>query len=399
MHSRLVPLLLALSIFLLIVSAGCGNTNSPVTPSSDLTSVRTTSVSGSNHSLLGMWQFYIDPVNETLDFVPLRTCDIHMNGIAFMEPPAGETLAVDQIVDFQSDEITVDLKITHPVAGAKFATAFDVCGILIGRGSSYFPTSMTLYWAGDEEIRLLNADGYTRWWNPHEFPENTSKPHQGYIDGMLGTKHIEAEFDATLNGYKYFATSLTDPEATMADLDPASRGVFEAGTSCTRRYQIYFPPSGLVFNYAVDASWAPADVSPPVNIPEDFPMSANRPEAYRYEIQNMENTLIYHSGTGYGDGYLNLSVYIYDWFEPEDNRVCVYAQDDILMGYCNPMPSDYGDDWAVFDFSYIVPMMMDSSDDVMLWIGVECGTADYQGALPFELQGMYWQEYVTVDED
>jgi len=245
----------------------------------------------------------------------------------------------------------------------------------------------------------MNADGYTRWWNPHEFPVNTSTPHQGYIDGLLGKPNSGANFDATLNGYKYFATDLTDPEATMADLDVERRGAFEAGTSCTRRYQIYFPPSGLVFNYAVDASWAPPTVNPPVNIPDDFPMEANRPEAYRYEIQNMDNTLIYHSGTGFSDGMLNMSVYIYDWFEPENNMVCVYAQNEEVMGFCSPTPSDYGDDWAVFDFTYIVPMMMDSADDILLWIGVDNQQSDYQGMLPDEKQGMYWQTYVTVEED
>jgi len=393
-HSLFLFLLPALLLFALI---GCGGTDIPTSPTSGLSLERAATDSTNNHNLLGLWQFMIDPENETLDVVPLRTCDVHMNGLAFMEPPAGVALAIDQIVDFGPDEITVDLALTHPYAGADFATAFDVCGILISHGSFYFPLSDTLFFPGDDDVHLVNPDGFTRWWNPVEFPMNIAKPHQGYIDGLLGKPLSVAGFDATLNGYKYFSTDLDDPEASLDELDTERRGVFEAGTSCVRRYTIGFAPGSLVFNYAVDANWSPAEGDPPFDIPDDFPASANRPEAYRIDITNVNNTLGWDTGAQMAVGSLSMSVYIYDWFEPENNMCCAYPQNEELMGYCSPFPSDFGDDWAMFDFD-LWPMMMNSADDILIWIGVDNDLSDYQGALPFELQTAYFQAVFEVEE-
>ena len=39
------------------------------------------------HMLWGMWQFTADPAAETLEFMPLRYADMHLNAIVFLEPP------------------------------------------------------------------------------------------------------------------------------------------------------------------------------------------------------------------------------------------------------------------------------------------------------------------------
>ena len=59
-----------------------------------------------------------------------------------------------------------------------------------------------------------------------------------------------------------------------------NRRIFEAGKSLTRTYQIVLPADKLVMGYAVDSCWEPPSPNPPVNVPGDFPLNANRPEPY-----------------------------------------------------------------------------------------------------------------------
>jgi hypothetical protein len=347
--------------------------------------------------LLGLWQFTIHPVDETISLKPLRSGSIHMNALAFMEPPAGQMLYIDQVVDLQAGEITVDIAFTHPYPGLDFATAFDVSGILISHGSVYYPLSDELYFPGDDQLRLLNADGYTRWWNPVEFPYNPAKPQAGYVDGLLGKPDSVAGFTATLNGYKYFASDLAEPDSPLSDLDLDMRGAFVPGTTCIRRYQIGFNPGSLVFNYAVDASWAPPVGGPPITIPDSFPFSANRPEPYRMEIHDLNNTLEYNASSGMVEGMATMDVDVYDWHNAGENFVCCFAQNDELMGMCMPFPTGGTEDYSTYNVE-LWPGSMDSGGDVALWFGMDCDVCDYQGALPGDLQAVYFRGSINVPE-
>ncbi len=388
--SVFIPLLLTA-----LISMSCAGTELPTIPSA---TDNISNTSGNTHTCLGLWQFRIDPDNDTVEFMPLRVEQIHMNGLAYMEPPAGVSLAIDQVVDITPGEVTVDIAISHPYPGMNFAAAFDVCGILITHGSMYFPYSEDLLFPDEGDLRLLNPDGYIRWWNPVEFPPNASRPQFGYIDGLLGKRHDEFNFTATLNGYKYFASDLDDPEKPLSELDTSMRGALLPGTTSIRRYQIAFTPGNLVFNYAVDANWAPAESSgPPIVIPDDFPFSANRPEPYRLELKNIENTLAWNTSAAMAEGALALSVYVYDWHDAGDDMVCAFPQNDELMGMCNPTPVEVGDGYSVYKFR-LIPMMMDSADDIRIWFGGECKETGYQDILPFEFQGMYIQEWFEVEE-
>jgi len=401
MQLRFKATMAVISALAFVLPTGCVGPASLVTPNVApvASTCESSSMWTSSHTCLGLWEFRIDPTRETVTQVPLRAAGIHMNGLAFMEPPAGVALAIDHVVDFTSSVVTVDIAITHPYPGFDLSAAFDVCGTLITHGSKYFPFSTTIRFPDEGDLRLLNPDGLTRWWNPVEFPENAAKPQFGYIDGLLGKPHAVAGFDATLNGYKYFASDLADPEAPLSDLDPAMRGAFVPGTTCIRRYVIAYTPGSLVFNYAVDANWAPPiPDGPGIDIPDDFPSSANRPEAYRIELENLSNTLTYDSDTGDTSGSLAMSVYIYDWFEPGSNMVCAYAQNDEVMGMCNPIPAEVGDGYAVFNFD-LPPFMLSSTDEFLLWVTVDNQTSGYQGALPGELQTMYYQFWYAATEE
>ncbi|MFH1677054.1 MAG: hypothetical protein ABIC40_08510, partial [bacterium] len=328
--NRIIPIIFAITCF--AIFSGCVRTADPVMPgATDTTPARITTTE-SHHTLLGTWQFFIDSDKKDISVAPLRTAMLHMNGVKFMEPPANVNLKIDKIVKFLPGDVTVDIAIKHPYATAKHAAAFDVCGIVIGHGSLLFPLTDDLYFADENQVHLANPDGFTRWWNPVEFPYNAAQPQFGYKDGLLGKPNSTENFTARLNGYKYFATGLA-ADAPLSEIDTAMRGAFVPGTTCIRRYELIFPAGNLVFNYAVDANWAkPSVIGPNTQIPGDFPPEANRDEPYRIEITDLNNTLTYNSSTGVASGSCTFTAYEYDWYGADENMLCAFAQNDELMG-------------------------------------------------------------------
>ena len=393
MKHRFILLFTALIAFSIL--AGCGNTNPPTMPGE---ATNKTQSLKSGHNLLGLYQFMIDEENETLNFVPLRACELHLNIVTFMEPPAGENFGIDQVFDFEPGKITVDLFIKHPFPDLDLVTVFDVSGIIISHGSMDFPYSETLKFPGGDDVQLLNPDGYIRWWNPVEFPENPTMPAFGYVDGMMGVPDSAGQFDATMNGYKYFATGLTDPAADLSAIDTSMRGALVPGTTSVRRYELGYTPGNFVFNYAIDANWDMPDTSDEViDIPGDFPISANRPEPYRLEIKNVYNDLSYSITAGMAEGILGMDVWVYAWHDAEESMACAYSQGDELSGMCNPEPIEVGDGYAVYPL-LLFPANLQSTDDFMIWVGAEAMVYGYQDFVPGEIQGFYVQDWVSVAE-
>jgi hypothetical protein len=387
--------LFLLSVILAVINGllGCGGTDSPISPDAKLPEIQ---LSQSGHMLLGLYQFKIDPETKTLSFAQQRLCEMHLNITAFMEPPFGVNFGIEDIVDFQPGLIVADLFIRHPFDGVDAATVFDVCGTIITRGSNDYPYSETMKFAGDADVRLLNPDGYIRWWNPTEFPFNPDKVLYGYKDGFMGIPDSEGHFDSTINPYKYFATGMTDPIAGHEAIDPSLRGALIPGTKSVRRYEIAYDPGSLYFNYAIDANWDAPDMSDPeIVIPDDFPMSANRPEPYWLEIQDMTNSLSYSTVTGEASGTLSFNIKIWDWFDANHDLACAYSQDGELLPLCSIVPIDSGDGWAVYPM-FLTPNAITSTDDIMVWIVGQAFVFDYQGFLPSEIQAMYIRQWVTV---
>ena len=396
MRTRFIHLIFI--IFGISVFVGCSGVGIPTAPSDQPDSISHGSATKSGHILLGLYRFMIDPENETLTYVPLRAGEMHMNIVAFMQPPVGINFGIEDVVDVQPGLITVDLFIKHPFEDADFATVFDVCGIVITRGSLDYPYSDTAKFAGEGDVRLLNPDGYSRWWNPSEFPPNTQAIF-GYKDGILGIPYSVGEYDATLNPYKYFATGMTDPTAGREAIDTGMRGALVPGTKSIRRYEIAFDPALLYFNYAIDANWELPDMSDPdIVIPDDFPFSANRPEPYWIELENIDNNLSYNTSTGEGSGFLGLSVKVFDWYGADTDMTCAYSQGTELEGSCNPMPYETGDGWATYGL-FLNVSTLTSADDFMIWVGAECPEYGYQDFVPYEIQGMYIQQWVSVTEE
>jgi len=318
-------ILLFTCLVAIIPILGCGGPSSqPVSPGP----LYQAAGSEPSRQLWGLWNVEVIPDGNgsaQLVFTPLRSAEVHLNVVKIMEAGGGTAVGINPPVTLVDGILDVEIRLTHPFDIPKF-TGFDVRGILIGHGS-IGGFSQSLFYAGDDDIELLNPDGHTRLWNPTEY---TGK---GYVDGKLGKPDAIANYTATLNGYKYFADSLT-PDMDVPDMLKADRGAFMAGSTNARHYTIRLGNQGLTFQYAIDANWwAPTE---PVEVPDSFDVQrANCPEPYHIDAW------IGPGITGDG-GSASMTVDVYDWQKDVDTA---YVEapllfDDVLT---LTIPQDFGD--------------------------------------------------------
>jgi hypothetical protein len=252
--------------------------------------------SGSSHQLWGVWHVQLDPVTMTANITPLRQAMFTCNVTQFMQPPSSPTNMVTLDVlpesDPSSGRFVVNVNLQHPFAGLNKYNGFDVRGIFITNSSVVGSHDPSVSRAGLGDARLRNPDGFTRFWNPSEFL--TYESVFGYTKGKLAPPIYPT---ATVNAYKYFADNL-GADAPVESLDPATRGIFRAGSLNSRRYDIQFAMSGgtpqFDFNYAVDASWSEPDPSfAPDYPPEAFDAAANVQEAFLLKASDAGSSAYY----------------------------------------------------------------------------------------------------------
>ena len=366
-----------------IVGCSSGGNNNPISP---VSAEKETLVAG--HSIWGLWQFELKPEMGTIEVTPVRNADLHLNAMHFIEPPAYVNLSVEQ-VQYTGKTVKCVVNLRHPFLGLVQYTGFDVCGILITNGSLSGFHDPDLVMAGEGETRLLNPDGYTRWWNPAEFPINPGTM-LGYQDGMLGVPDSVADYNCTLNAYKYFADEL-GPDDALDLLSIEGRGMFSAGQKNSRRYIIEIGNDGLVFNYAVDASWKFPTGGPPWEAPDDFGMGANRPEAYRINDTETENSL-----NPEGGGQLGLEIRVYDWAGAESNEVTIESP-GIISPASSFTPDYVGDGYAIYD------VLADdchpiTTGELELLVSVASDKSGYGGLLPDKSITAYFTYTTTVSE-
>jgi len=271
----------------------------------------------------GLYEVTWDSASNQVVIVPLRTAETAFNILRFLQPPDGDKtclgITVTDASQFISDGILgLDVSIKHPFTNSVL-TGFDVMGVVIGHGSIISDQDPGVLYAGDENLLLLNADGYSRWMNPSEF---TQSGLLGYTEGVLGTKDVE--FTATINGYKYFAENITSTQTVEEYLALApnvdNRGAFLPESIITRNYTLKFPMVGgspeVRFQYAVLARWDRAKDLSGAPIPDpvidDFPPEANIAEAVHAAVDPSGSTAYYIDDTNKG-GDLILDIIIVDW--------------------------------------------------------------------------------------
>ncbi len=309
-------LILGLITFILTAGLACsgGSADIPISPS---TTKQIGDSSSASHMLWGMWQVAIDTGTKEVEIVPVRDGMFHVNVVMYLQPPFPNGLGITiNNMDLVTGIFDIEVSLTHPFDDPEY-TGFDVKGIFITNGiftSSYDPSLS--YADYILHPRLLNADGYTRWWNMQEFTEPGIL---GYTEGVLGTQW--ETFTNTLNPFKYYSNNLDAAEEF--NVGPGERNHFLYGTTNSRQYLIQFPvlfgTPLIVFNYAVDACWEEPQ-GDPTDL-DNFPPEANQPEPYQISVQDIGSTAWYDTGTETGGGniHLNVAVSDYGWsFNPSN---------------------------------------------------------------------------------
>jgi len=229
------------------------------------------------YRLLGEYTFFISAERDRVDIVPRRDMHLHLNALKFLEDYCKNCLQITSILNNGDGTIDLTVRITHPFPGLPQYTGFDVKGIIMFQGSHVFyrpdispykypliPQEYRASWRllGDPE--LLNADGYSFRWSPW-YDSGLPQPIFNYWPG----KYSKGTPTANINGHLNFYSN-------------EERHMFESDASVSRTYHIWLPPGPIVAGYAVEACWEPPIKTPVTNPAEDFPISANQPEAYHF---------------------------------------------------------------------------------------------------------------------
>ena len=261
------PFIVSMSILALLI-AGCSH---PIVDGPAAPPLQAAAESGaeSGRFVRGMWQCRVPADHASVEIVPLRISEWHFNALKFLEDsPVGSCITVSDVKKWNPNELSVDIRIRHPLSDNLNFTVFDVRGIFISPGTYQLPESGRVIAWGDDLPRLFTADGYTSLFNPTEFPEDGPLPDLlKYYPGDMATG---GNLSSTLNPF-------------MAYLETSKRGAFLPSDNYTRTYDIMAPDGAFEFGYAVDASWnnPGKQVIHPVY---DFPPSANAVEATRIYV-------------------------------------------------------------------------------------------------------------------
>lgn len=359
--------LIALVIAAMAAALGCSSGSGPLTPDPGIKGMKAGPAGFQANHLVpwGVWEVTLNPASGTADILSLRGLEFTADVTQFMQPPISPKhlmeIAIDPATDWIAGHVIVDVSFSHPFPGLDTYTGFDVRGACIGDGTIAGITDPNVMYAGPEDLRVLNADGLTRWFNPAEF--TTYGTIFGFTLGKLGTPVYD--FTSTLNGYKYFCDGLekdTDVAEFFSDPGCANpRGYFSAGNKLTRTYDLQFPTPGgtpqYKFQYAVIAGWESPVVSPPVNIPGDFTLSANCQESYVIKTSD-ESDLYFVSESEKGGG-LALDVTVYD-HQGATNSAGV--SDEIFAVQLESHAGLIKTDLAVFDSAALASALLESNE-------------------------------------
>ncbi len=373
-----------ISAILLFAVVSCSGSSSPVQPDPmqqpDITAARSTHASASTH-LWGLWDVWADPSTGRIEAVPLRGAAFTANVIKFVDGPPSNLLisifSLESAPDYT--DITVDVGIKHPFPGLDKYTGFDVVGVFMGNGGDAYPGPGGFNIPGENDQRLLNPDGYTRWFNATEFEGAGSiQPLLGYKPGKAGSPGFFPT--AELSGYKYFADKLTKHQEAFNFLtvNAPDRGCFRPGNVNYRRYQLRFPKtSGIKFQYAVIAHWEDPGVDNPVL--EDFPLSANADEALLIDIDD-SSTLYYVDSTTKG-GYIDIDVSPWDWSAAtsdvmQEYTIKVYS--NAWGGACDVDMTPVATDQYHYTFhAFVSDVNLASANPLPIWVEVIYPDLDY----------------------
>ncbi len=352
-----------------------------------------------NHNIVwGLWDVRIDPLSGAVEIAPLRSAQWTLDMVKFLQPPAGPSGGIQiELIDnsewLSAGRLQLDVSLTHPFPGLPQFTGADVRGVLVtgGHRTSDSDPAIRFSDSGQLDAVLANADGYTRWMNPVDFPSDGKV--WTFTEGALG---IGEGFDATINPFMYFADGLAPTDSLygfFGDSDHlANRGQFTSGMINTRLYDLYFPLTGsggkpeIEFQYAVLASWKqPVDLDPG-DLPGSFPPDANTYEAFLMNAVDV-GTLYYTPSQAGGDLILNLEIFDWTPYLTEAGTVVDEIERIIVESPQGILPAPFTE----FDSSYIGANAMPGTTDASSVVPIEIANC-----LPTDVNGQ--QLLIAVEQ-
>ena len=142
-------------ITLAVLLVGCSQGVNPVAQDLKGLSPSTPVSLGTSHNLWGLWTFICDPVTESVAIVPMREAELHLNALAFLEPPPFQYITLESKLEFSGGILDVDIGIRNPFFGQKIYTGFDICGIIFTHGSVTGYTDPESSWPGMATLACL----------------------------------------------------------------------------------------------------------------------------------------------------------------------------------------------------------------------------------------------------
>ncbi len=330
--------------------------------------------------LIGYYDVLLDLENHGFELVPNRSIDFALNLMVFLNNPTGLSFNVNDVFSAPDYvDIDIDITLNHPLDDAMF-DIYDVRAIFMGDGTEAMSYDSDLIYGGAGTHQgLINADGYSRWFNPTGFYGGTLFD---YVPNFLSTPDYTTS--ATLNPYKYYSEGLgadDDLWTYLAAGDPET-GYFLHGSSLTRNFLIRFPipVPGIKYAFAIIANWEGTD-------PGNHPSHAY--EAVGVSLEDF-STLYYVDEINNG-GNLDLDITVFDWDAELTGDVMLdydlFIESTVLYSdyKVNPgamVPTASGDNWNTFHFEIPADAVLSTVGNE-LWIIVEDNFADYTNPAGF----------------
>ncbi len=336
-----------LAVMTVLVTGCAGSPGNPTAPSANngaetnatVTNGRNASERYDPHMLWGEWDLLFSADHTEVDVIPKRTGRFHLNATKFLESYCSDCLEIINIKNNGDDTIDLTVQITHPFPDNPEYTGFDVKGIIMFDGSHELEfSSVHLYpygslgnpayfrvsWAQTGDPEVLNQDGYSVLWTPW-WDSGSSLPIFNYWPG----KYSNGSPTANINAYRNF---YTDEERHMFRVDGQEN----------RIYTIYLPPGPVAAGYAIDACWAPPDVTPVTDPANDFPITANQEEPYYFRyIWNNDEPIVVEPCCGWVMDCSDLRIEYAKWYGDQPTHTHLTFHPD-------PDPIETGD--AGLDF-------------------------------------------------
>lgn len=331
---RKTLILICLVIFALIVGCSGGGGEAPTSP--DITGSDIQAQSNFNHiDIWGAGEVVLNIEDGTAEVIPARTAEFTLNLTRFYNPPADTTnfqVTVNAAdCDIPNRIIDLNLILKHPFPGTGY-WGFDTRMTIFGAATTVGKHDDSVAYPSAAELRILNADGYMRWWNKNEF--GPLEKIFGYCEGWIASPGFSTSF-GTVNGYKYFYEGCSPTEYPI-NPSASGRGVFSAGP-VSRKTAIQFPnvANPYKFKYSIAASWDLSDPFPPT-APGDFPLTANSQEAYKIVVteDTGASTAFFDPDDSTFGGDLVLDIEVFDWQsngDPEGQVAALWVESPTLF--------------------------------------------------------------------